>query len=110
MLGPAPYRPFGADRMEPLPVYATWWGEVGRCVGSGSADFGRIRWFSVPGQAFDTPDHGLALGRWVPPHDVYLAEERIDSEDVVKHEMVHDRLHGGDADDPRFLLCSGIGH
>ncbi|MDX1566322.1 MAG: hypothetical protein R3223_00885 [Longimicrobiales bacterium] len=108
-LGPAPWRPPEAALVQPHPDYTIWWDEVETCVGV-SGDFDRIRWFTVEGEAFNTPDHGWAGGRWVPPHDIYLAETHYTSEDVVKHEMVHELLRPGDSEDPRFEECSGIGH
>jgi len=105
----SPWRPPEAALVAPHPDSPRWWSEVQACVGL-SGNFDRIQWFTVEGSAFSTPDHGWAGGRWVPPHDIYLAEARYDSEEVVKHEMVHELLRPGASDDPRFEDCSGIGH
>lgn len=103
------WRPPDATLMEPLPEYRGWWREVESCVGAFS-DFWRIQWYAVPGYHFSTPEWGFASGRWVPPHDIYLAEGRIAQEMLVKHEMVHELLRPGRWDDPRFEECSGFGH
>lgn len=109
------FRPGPASAFQPSQRYWNeWWPEVGRCVRPDDppdyADFVLIRWFSVPGESFWTPDHGMASGRWVPENDIYLAQASLNVSSVVKHEMVHALLQPGEADDPRFLECSGIPH
>lgn len=107
--GASDWRPPAALLVESHPDYAGWWRETESCVGL-SGDFDVIRWFTVAGEAFHTPDHGWASGRWVAPHDIYLAEVHFTSEAVVKHEMIHELLRPGASADPRFEECSGIPH
>lgn len=108
------FRPDRAVEYEPLALYRQWWSEVADCVRpdlpSGTPLFDNVRWFRVPGESFWTPDHGLASGRWVPQHDIYIADRWIDVGSVVRHEMVHEMLRGGRPNDPRFLECSGSAH
>lgn len=110
---PTTWTPPDAEPFGPPEVYETWWGETGACTAGhtdGPIDYDLINWFRVPGSSFPTPDHGMASGRWVAPYDVYIAEANLHTEIVVKHEMVHVRLQGGEADDPIFEECSGLAH
>jgi hypothetical protein len=110
ILGPDVTLPPDAVPGDPLEVYAEWYADVEACTGV-EGDFDQIRWFRVPHERWWDPVwKQYAIGTWRAPHDIYLAEPRIDDEQVVKHEMVHDVLGGGLTYDDRFLDCSGIAH
>lgn len=85
------WTPEGAVPFGPLAPYFTWWEEARECaqVRNPRRDFDDIDWYRVPGAAFETPESQLALGRWVPPRSIYLAQYSILEMWVVKHEMLH---------------------
>lgn len=102
--------PPDAMRGDPPAVYATWYAQTETCTGV-TGDFGRVRWFTVPGERWWDPVWSqYVIGTFRLPHDIYVAESHIANIDVVKHEAIHDLLQGGAADDPRFGQCSGIVH
>ncbi|HET9948595.1 MAG TPA: hypothetical protein VFQ22_06720 [Longimicrobiales bacterium] len=101
-----PWRPPDAVPYEPPAIYATWWAEVTACLGMPDDGFERIAWYRVgDGYGFSTPDYGRASGRWVPPHEVYIAFRHTRTRYIVKHEMIHELLRGGSHDDPRFACA-----
>ncbi len=94
-------------------VYADWFMQVARCMDrperANMNRFNRIEWYG--GSVIYNPAEGRhAWGLWTEPHKITIRDDLIRHERVVKHEIVHDLLDGGDNDDPRFELCSGIGH
>jgi hypothetical protein len=94
------WRPPASSPIEAPAVYATWWSEVAACIGRSDEGFERIAWYKVGDEhVFQTPDFGLASGRWVPPHEIYIAFVHLQTAEVVKHEMIHDLLQGGQHDD-----------
>lgn len=95
---------------DPAAVYATWYAETEACTGE-TGDYPRVRWFEVPGERwFDALRNQYAVATWRAPHDIYITTAHLRDPDVVKHEIIHDLLHGGASDDPRFLECSNITH
>jgi hypothetical protein len=90
----------GEQPMEPPPVYREWWAKTQACSGL-SGDFDRIEWLVVPGRSFECKS-GQCVGHWHPSHQVYLAEEWLDNEMVVRHEMLHDLTNGGGHPSPPF--------
>lgn len=110
IIGPELTLPPDAFQADPLAEYAEWYMEVEECTGV-EGDFDAVRWFEVPHERWWDPVwKQYAVGTWRSPHDIYLAEPRRDDEGIVKHEMVHDVLRGGQTHDARFEQCSGIAH
>lgn len=102
--------PPNAVRMEPGPDYAVWYAQTEVCAGV-SGDFEAVRWFEVPGERWWDPlRQQFAIATWRRPHDIYITTAHLGDELVVKHEVVHDLLRGGDQDDVRFEQCSQITH
>ena len=102
--------PPDAALTQPLSEYVQWYAETEVCTGE-TGDFAEVRWYTVPHQRWWDPVwEQFAIGTWRAPHDIYLASPQRANEDLVKHEIVHELLRGGQADDPRFEACSGIGH
>jgi hypothetical protein len=102
--------PPDAVRTEPGAQYAQWYAETESCTGE-TGSFSDVRWFVVPHERWWDPLwEQFAIGTWRAPHDIYLAGSHLENEDLVKHEIVHDLLRGGEIYDPRFESCSGIGH
>ncbi len=74
----------------PLPVYAEWWSQLQVCSARvGPLD--RVEWFTADGL---TQNGGLVLAKWEPPHRITVLANQIETESVVKHEMLHDLLDG----------------
>lgn len=110
MIEPDLLLPPEAVRSEPPAVYSEWYREMEVCVGL-AGTFALVRWFAVPGEHWWDPlRQQYATGTWRAPHDIYIAASHALDALVVKHEAIHDLLRGGDADDPAFRRCSGIGH
>jgi len=110
LLDTEPPLPPDAALTSPLEEYAAWYAQVEECAGVGG-DFGAVRWFEVPAERWWDPYwEQYAIGTWRAPHDIYISFAHLSNESVVKHEMVHDLLQGGAAEDPRFEECSGIAH
>lgn len=86
--------------MEPPAVYREWWAKTEACSGL-SGDFDRVEWLVVPGRSFDCKS-GQCVGHWHPGHQIYIAEEWLHNEMVVRHEILHDLLRGGGHPDPPF--------
>jgi len=76
--------------LEPLPVYPDWWSQISTCAGR-SGDLGRIDWWQA---SSITVNKRIVRGQWQQPHRITLVSFYIDSENVVKHEMLHDLLDG----------------
>lgn len=101
------WRPEGAVEFPAPDSYRRWWNEVAACLGVSADGFDLVRWWKVgTGASFYTPDFGSASGRWVRPHDIYVAGLHVGSRKIVKHEMIHEFLRGGSHDDPRFEVCA----
>jgi hypothetical protein len=102
--------PDAVRNSDPPALYRTWYEQTEECVGV-DGDFRSVRWFTVPGERWwDPVFEQYAIGTWRPQHDIYIAHLHLGNPSVVKHEIVHDLLHGGASDDRRFVECSGIGH
>ncbi len=93
----------------PDQAYRDWWDEIGDCAGL-QGDFDRLRFFEVVaplflnGSRFPCGGGDLCNGIWEPPHDITLAPAHLDSERLVKHEMLHDLL-GVTGHPPVFETC-----
>ncbi|MBK6487788.1 MAG: hypothetical protein IPF98_13135 [Gemmatimonadetes bacterium] len=88
------FEPDGAAPLDVPDAYRTWWADLERCA-QRSADFDRLRFWTVNGETFPCPD-GPCAGRWQSPHHIYIAERWINHPALVKHEMLHDLLGTGD--------------
>lgn len=89
--------PIGATWFEAPAIYHIWWAADLACTRTRS-DYPMVIWFySVPSdyRGFESSDGRMAMGEWIPPHSVYLADSQLKTERTVRHEMLHDLL-GGD--------------
>lgn len=85
------FEPPGATSFTPPASYRVWWDSMQVCTGH-TGSFGRVQWFTVPGASFEGPDGKEIIGRWEPPHTIFLAESLVAVPWLVKHEMIHDLL------------------
>ncbi len=89
--------------IRPPSAYTAWWSQVEACSGT-QGQFELVRWYESPEGALGPQ----VLGEWLPRHDVYLVTFVVSHqlEATVKHEMLHDLLHG-DTDhlSPTWTLC-----
>lgn len=100
----AVFAPGDAVAFDPPPSYRLWWSSVEACAGR-SGDFDRVTWYRLPGRSFQA-DGRAVIGRWEPPHRIYLAADWTDNDFVVRHEMLHDLLgHAGHPDHPFVTPC-----
>lgn len=92
------------------PDYVAWWSEIQACSGLAGA-FDRLSFFVVveplfvQGRQFPCGPNGVMCnGMWEPPHDITLAPAHLDTERLVKHEMLHDLLEAA-GHPPVFEQC-----
>ena len=90
----------GDEPMAAPAVYREWWAKTQACSGL-SGDFDRVEWMVVPGESFECKS-GRCVGHWHPSHHIYIAEQYLHNEMVVRHEMLHDLLDGGGHPNPPF--------
>lgn len=89
---------------EPFVPSASWrdeWALLEACSGV-RGDFDRVRWYRSPDGALGRQ----VLGRWEPPHSIYLVSWVVDNGigHTRKHEMLHDLLQTG-FHPPAFEHC-----
>lgn len=83
--------------LEPAAEYAVWWRQLEECSGL-NGDFGRITFLEVirpvlfNGSQFPCGGGAVCNGMWETPHDISIAPRYVNSERLVKHEMLHDLL------------------
>lgn len=82
------------------PRFAVWWNELSQCLGV-SAPFERITWSIVGGSDFPCAT-GRCAAIWHPGHRITLAANWLESELVVKHEMMHDLVLSAGHPSPPF--------
>jgi hypothetical protein len=89
----------GEQAMAAPDVYRTWWSKTEACSGL-TGDFDRVEWEVVPGPSF-TCSSGQCAGHWESSHRIWIADEYVNNEMVVRHEMLHDLLgHSGHPNPP----------
>jgi hypothetical protein len=81
------FEPTGDEPMNAPAVYRQWWAKTEECSGR-KGDFERIRWYEIPGHAFDCPS-GRCVGRWQSDGRIIVAGDWLQHEMVVRHEMLH---------------------
>jgi hypothetical protein len=105
LAGCSPFEPANDRPLDPPAPYRQWWAKTEACSGL-SGNFERVQWFVVPGYQFDCPT-GECVGRWESEgHRIYLAEDWVENEMVVRHEMLHDLIgHPGHPNPPFGNPC-----
>lgn len=100
LLAACGFDPGDDSPMSPPAVYREWWAKTEACSGL-RGDFDRVKWSVVPGHSFHCSS-GRCAGHWEPDHEVFLAQEWVMNEMVVRHEMLHDLLDRAGHPDPPF--------
>lgn len=100
--GFADFAPTEATPLTPPAAYRLWHQSIGECAGL-TGRFERITWYTVPGRDFSCPI-GRCGGWFRPPHTIFLAQERVDDQSLVQHEILHDLLQEG-GHPPIFDIC-----
>ena len=94
----------GDQPMAAPDVYRTWWAKTEACSGL-TGDFDRVQWEVVPGASF-TCSSGQCAGHWQSDHRIWIADQYVNNEMVVRHEMLHDLLgHSGHPNPPFGQGC-----
>ena len=102
--GSSSFTPTNDQRYSPPAEYRRWFDETQACSGL-EGNFDRIKWFVVPGTEFNCPG-GTCVGRWDADHSIFIAGDWVDSEMVVRHEILHDLIgHPGHPDPPFGNPC-----
>lgn len=102
------------ERIVPPSAYRVWWAETESCSGV-QGDFERVRFYLVrapvggTGRWFpcESEEGALCSGLWRAPHDIYLAPALVESERLVKHEMLHDLVRVA-GHPPVFESCGSL--
>jgi len=94
------FAPDGDQPMAAPSEYRAWFAATEACSGR-TGDFDRIVWHLVDGEGFECPS-GRCVGRWNDNHHIYIASAYLNSELVVRHEMLHDLLGRPGHPDPPF--------
>lgn len=86
--------------------YKRLYREVQECVGKRGAPFAEIEWYVVPKGSM-----GTSAGLWSWPARIYLDEQYVLHQGVIKHELIHfvgqgqpPLHHGGEV----FERCAGV--
>ena len=79
----------GVQAFNPPSEFRTWWAGVEDCSNE-TGDYDAVVWYL----ADDFAAGGTVVGQWSPPHSITLRRGFQTTEDVVKHEMLHDLLRG----------------
>lgn len=85
------------QRYAPPTIYVAWWAQIRECSGL-TGSFGDLRFFTVAspvtlrGTQFPCGEGMMCNGVWDAPHDITLAPAYVESERLVKHEMLHDLI------------------
>ncbi|MEZ0332539.1 MAG: hypothetical protein ACAI18_00915 [Gemmatimonadales bacterium] len=90
----------GSAPVEPPAVYQEWWAKTESCSGL-TGNFDRVEWLVVPGYSFECTS-GQCAGHWSSGHQIYIAEDWLMNEMVVRHEMLHELLNRGGHPNPPF--------
>jgi len=102
VLGGCRFIPEGAVEYDPPPIYRQWWLETVQCIGQGG-QFDDVTWYRAPGPFFDCPaGDGNCLGWWGTNHEIYIANEWLGFDTLVRHEMIHELIGRGDHPSPPF--------
>jgi hypothetical protein len=100
LLGSCGFDVAGSEPVDPPAVYREWWDKTEACSGR-SGDFDRVEWLVVPGYSFKCAS-GQCAGHWQQGHQIYIAQEWMMNEMVVRHEILHDLLNAGGHPNPPF--------
>lgn len=98
------FAPPTESRMFTIPdIYRwAWWPMTTECSAI-PGDLTRIHWRAVPAGRLLFDGHPVA-GVWEPPHTIWLDERFLNTEVIVRHEMLHDLIQTG-KHPPVFARC-----
>jgi hypothetical protein len=102
--------PSGAQRFTPPEVFRRWWALTEQCSAL-TGDYDAITWYVVPGAAsIPGPDGGPVQGTWeLKQNRIVLAGDSQLAGDLVRHEMLHALLRGGEHPRDAFIgKCGGV--
>ena len=103
----APVRVLGPDRVpvvltqmvKPPVIYETWWREIAKCESLPlPLEHKKLTWVVVPATTFTFEDttivHGwLDAATIMPVMTIYVRQDKIFDELLIKHEMIHALLY-----------------
>ena len=92
---PSTALPDGAEAFVPPAEYQAWWASTEGCADI-QGDFGRIKWYVVPGVSTFPTEEGEKVGIRVKTGNdvrIVLAGNYVEHEMVVRHEMLHALLN-----------------
>jgi hypothetical protein len=102
--------PSGSQRFTPPEVFRRWWALTEQCSGL-TGDYDAITWYVVPDAAsIPGPDGTPVQGTWeLSQSRIVLAGDAQFAGDLVRHEMLHALLRGGDHPRDAFIgKCGGV--
>ena len=104
--------PNDAQRFTPPAVYRSWWALTEACSGL-HGDFEAVQWYQIPNATSLTlPSGEVVQARWLRAGNRIVLTGGLDglyAGDLVRHEMLHALLRGGDHPRSAFIgLCGGV--
>ena len=111
------FLPQGGSYFTPPPEYAVWWREIQDCSGLrgelSAIGFSRVPVDTLGAFRCDRMGpwtrvervHGLCLGAWLPPHQIWLSESAWMDRWIVQHEMLHDLIQSPEHPVEFFSRC-----
>lgn len=101
--------PHGSERFDPPPVYQKWWEMTEACSGR-AGKLSDVAWYVVPGATTVSEGTGDFNGIWSQGgNTIVLAAGSQMEGALVRHEMLHALLYGGEHSRALFLgTCAGV--
>lgn len=101
--------PVSAVRFSPPSIYRQWWALTEQCSGR-QGSFDAVSWYVVPDARTLNGTKGLN-GIWYATNQIVIAgaNDGISAGELVRHEMLHALLRGGDHPRDMFVRrCGGV--
>jgi len=94
------------QRFVPPEEYRGWWETVEACSFR-LGDFDLVRWYQADVIVIEGKDLN---GFWESPHDITVVKTAKGNTSVVRHEMLHDLLHGDPDHEHEAWSHCGLGN
>lgn len=97
-----------AQEVQPVAKYTDWFHEVEECTGKVGGMW-RIHWYVMPDTHFSCGPTIWAIGCYIKTrggdHEIFIASDRLDDSEVIKHELIHFLIQKPGHPEPPFEMC-----